>query len=39
MLVVFNKCDVENTEVLVTWMKDYDKYLVNFSFYDIIKYI
>lgn len=28
IIVVFNKCDVENTDTLATWLKDYDKFLV-----------
>jgi len=31
MVVVFNKCDAENSDLLVSWMKDYDKYLVKKS--------
>lgn len=32
IIVVFNKSDVANSEILVDWMKDYDKFLVFLAF-------
>lgn len=33
IIIVFNKCDVAPTDNLLSWMNDYEKYMVDLKIY------